>query len=230
MVTAIVLSGGCGSRLGASVPKQYLEVNGKPIIYYCLKTFVECEAISSIRVVAATEWQDYILKYIEELGGEAKFQGFSVPGDNRQKSILNALEDAKNMKYVLLHDAARPFLKQELIYSMIESIKSANGVLPVLPMKDTVYFSEDGKSITSLLDRSKVLAGQAPELFDYSLYYDANKKLSREELLKINGSTEPAILAGMKINFVNGDESNFKITTVEDLDRAKQILESGVQS
>lgn len=93
-------------------------------------------------------------------------------------------------------------------------------------MKDTVYYSKDGRQITSLLDRQAVFAGQAPELFRLGTYYQANERLLPEEILRINGSTEPAVLAGMQIAMVPGDERNFKITTPADLERFRQIVEN----
>lgn len=95
---------------------------------------------------------------------------------------------------------------------------------PVLPMKDTVYCSEDGRSITSLLDRSTVFAGQAPEVFLLGRYLQASRRLLPDAILRINGSTEPAIMGGMDIAMIPGDEGNFKITTREDLERFRRII------
>ncbi len=86
-------------------------------------------------------------------------------------------------------------------------------------MKDTVYTSTNGKTITSLLDRSQIFAGQAPELFRLGIYLEANRRLLPDQILRINGSTEPAVLAGMDIAMIPGDEGNFKITTKTDLER-----------
>ena len=91
--------------------------------------------------------------------------------------------------------------------------------MPVRPMKDTVYLSEDGKGITGLLDRSKVYAGQAPELFRLQPYYKANQRLMPLDIYKINGASEPAVLAGMKIAMIPGDEKNTKVTSAGDLER-----------
>ena len=126
----------------------------------------------------------------------------------------------------MIHDAARPLLSQKLIADCEGAIRGHDGVLPVLPMKDTVYYSKDGRQITSLLDRQAVFAGQAPELFRLGTYYQANERLLPEEILRINGSTEPAVLAGMQIAMVPGDERNFKITTPADLERFRQIVEN----
>lgn len=230
---AILLAGGTGSRLGGSIPKQYMKIDGKPMIYYTLQVLMEHVGIETVRIVADESWHTFILDCIDRPEWKKKLSGFSKPGENRQISIRNALEDmqtelttenGKNVS-VLIHDAARPFLSGELLDRLMAAIDGNEGVLPVLSMKDTVYYSEDGKCVSSLLDRSKVLAGQAPELFDFTKYLEANNSLSMDEILQMNGSTEPAIKAGMKIAFIEGDEQNFKVTTKADWIRAKAILE-----
>lgn len=223
MNIAIVLSGGTGTRLGAEVPKQYIRVNGKTIISYCLDVLEGCQEIDAIQIVADESWQDVILE--SEM---TKFKGFSRPGANRQLSILSALEDVK--KYasendvVIVHDAARPCVSGEMFVDLICACGESDGALPVLPMKDTVYMSADGKSITSLLNRSQIFAGQAPEAFLFGKYYEANVRLLPDDILKINGSTEPAIMAGMDVAMIPGDERNFKITTVQDFERFRQLV------
>ena len=228
MVIAIILAGGTGIRLGSNIPKQYIEVAGKPLISYSIRTLGECEDVQSIRVVADEGWHELICRCFEQNSCDAKFAGFSKPGENRQLSIWNALEDIRLSKqkceYILIHDAARPFLRQDLLKRMFDAAGEAEGVLPVLPMKDTVYYCGHGQQITGLLDRSKLFAGQAPELFRFDLYYDANKRILGDTILSINGSTEVAIKAGMRMEIVAGDENNFKITTKEDLERAASIL------
>ena len=229
MNVAILLSGGTGTRLGSDRPKQYIEVNNQAIICYALQALAANSQIDGIQIVAATEWQDYILKQMDVLGREVieKFIAFSLPGDNRQLSILSGLNDlqGQNVDKVLVHDAARPFLSQKMLEACLDIPDGYDGVMPVLPMKDTVYLSQDGTEISQLLDRSKIYAGQAPEGFRYEKYWKANNALSYEEIMCINGSSEPAIKAGMKIAMVPGEDRNFKITTREDLLRFQQILE-----
>lgn len=228
MNVALVLSGGTGTRLGADIPKQYIEVGGRAIITYCIESLENHNMIDAIQIVADVSWQDRILQWLEAQHLVNKFRGFSYPGENRQLSIFNALEDirqyADQKDYVFIHDAARPLLSKSMITDCLTAAKNHDGILPVLPMKDTVYLSEDGKSVTSLLDRSKVYAGQAPEVFVLEKYYLANKVLLPDAILKINGSTEPAIMAGMEIAMIPGDENNFKITTKADLERFKDII------
>ena len=223
MNTALILAGGTGTRLGADVPKQYIEVNNRPIIAYCMDTFFDSDSVDAVWIVADASWQEYIHEQVEKQANKQKFYGFSQPGKNRQLSIWNGLNDmqeyAGEEDLVIIHDAARPCLSKELLASCIGAADAHDGVLPVLPMKDTVYYSDDGKKISRLLSRSNVLAGQAPEVFRFGRYMEANRILFPEEIFKINGSTEPAVLAGMDIVTIPGDEKNYKITTQEDLNR-----------
>lgn len=239
MTIALILSGGTGTRLGADVPKQYIEINGRTIISYCMETLFFHPEIDAVQIVAEPAWQQLIFQELEKLWTEGeekgtaaefrqKFRGFSVPGTTRQLSILNGLEDilqyASVEDIVMIHDAARPCLTTGLVTRCLEAVNGHDGVLPVLPMKDTVYLSEDGAVISSLLNRSQVFAGQAPEFFVLGKYYEANKVLLPEKILAINGSTEPAILSGLDVAMVSGDEGNFKITTKADLERFQQML------
>ncbi|MBQ8956634.1 MAG: 2-C-methyl-D-erythritol 4-phosphate cytidylyltransferase, partial [Lachnospiraceae bacterium] len=106
-----------------------------------------------------------------------------------------------------------------------KALSGHDGVMPVLPMKDTVYLSDDKKSVSELLDRSRVFAGQAPELFYFKPYYEANMKLMPDKILEINGASEPAVMAGMDIVMIPGDERNFKVTTDADMERFRRIME-----
>jgi len=224
MNIAIILSGGTGTRLGADIPKQYIEVKGRTIISYCLECFESCEDIDAIQVVADSAWHENIAEKCF-----TKIRGFSKPGATRQLSIVSGLEDIRKFAtdddIVIIHDAARPLVSEELLKRIIAGAGSHQGAMPVLPMKDTVYFSKDGYAVDSLLERKCIYAGQAPEAFKFGDYYKANKALSEEEMFKINGSTEPAILAGMDVVMVDGEEDNFKITTKEDLERFEQKLQ-----
>lgn len=232
MNVALILSGGTGTRLGSDIPKQYIEAGGRPVIGYCISVLSAHEQIDALHIVADKSWHDLIGKVLEKSDRKGKFKGFSVPGKNRQLSIFHGLEDirkyAGDYGYVLIHDAARPLLSSGQISDCLKAADGHDGLMPALPMKDTVYVSRDhGKSVASLLDRSMVYAGQAPEVFRIGRYYEANRKLLPEEIYKINGSTEPAVLDGMDIVMIPGDEGNFKITTAGDLERFQEIVERG---
>lgn len=243
MNIALILSGGTGSRMGLDVPKQYISVAGRPVLLYSLETILADEYIDAVQIVADAAWQEQIRVWIagwevnmgldgasarEAVNTREKFRGFSVPGENRQLSILNGLRDirryAPDGAFVFIHDAARPMLSHKQIRDCLTAAEGHDGVLPVLPMKDTVYYRDDSNSV-SLLERERIFAGQAPEVFCLGSYLDANEKLLPDRILKVNGSTEPAVLAGLDVVTIPGDEKNFKITTKEDLERFRQMAD-----
>ena len=234
MNIAIVLSGGTGSRLGAKVPKQYLSCEGRMMITRCLETVFFHPGLDVVQIVAAEEWREVIeqeLKtfvFSQNVLFREKMLGFSAPGETRQYSILSGLRDiarrAADDDIVMVHDAARPCLSVKLISDCLDAMDGHDGVMPVLPMKDTVYLSRDGKTVSSLLERREVFAGQAPEFFRLGKYLKANESLPRDKMLALNGATEPAILAGMDIALVPGDEANFKVTTAADMERYLTLL------
>lgn len=229
MNIAILLSGGIGSRLGADIPKQYIEVGGRPIICYVLECLFFHTGISGIQIVADPVWQQTIRSWISAQDLHNKLWGFSLPGENRQLSIYHGLEDIKNRVKatdgVLIHDAARPLVSARQITDCLEALKEHEGVVPMLPMKDTVYASIDGKRISSLLKRDEIFAGQSPEAFLFGRYYEANQRLLPTEILQIHGSAEPAVMAGMDIAMIPGDEDNYKITTWVDLKRFQKAVQ-----
>ena len=223
MNIALVLSGGTGTRLGADIPKQYIEVEGLPVIAYSLKTMQENPGVDAICIVAACEWEEYLLSVIQK-EGISKFSGFAPAGISRQHSILNGMlymekNGAGTGDNVLIHDAARPNLTSALIDECFKAMDSCEGVLPVIPVKDTVYRSVDGSAITSLLNRDELFAGQSPEVFDLKRYLDIIRDLSDDELSAVRGTSEIAYRKGFKIRLIPGDESNYKITTAPDLEK-----------
>lgn len=195
--------------------KSCVEKMGRKPVWGCQKEKERSDTGQDDREKGERTWQH-------------KWKGFSEPGKNRQLSILNGLEDiltyADWEDVVIIHDAARPMITDRFISDCLAAIRGHEGVLPVLPMKDTVYLSQGGNSVSSLLDRDHIFAGQAPEAFVLGRYYDANRALLPNRILTVKGSTEPAVLAGMDVVMKDGDERNFKITTQGDLERFREIV------
>lgn len=229
MVIAIILSGGTGSRIGLDVPKQYLKIKDRMLLDYSLEAVANCDSIDYFCVVATSLWRDKIEGSMSK-ASKSKFVGFANPGETRQLSIVSGMHLIKDYfakngftaDMVVIHDAARPNVNAFMLEDYIRALEGHDGVMPVLPMKDTVYLSEDGKNVSELLDRKKIFAGQAPEVFVFDKYLKANESLFPEKIKTINGSTEPAILAGMDVIMVEGSEKNYKITTKDDLDKFVQ--------
>ena len=225
---AVILSGGTGTRLGGDVPKQYIEVNGKAIIMYCVETIVRMPEIDEMVICLADEWKAFVQEELNR-AGITKQVVYSQPGEVRQLTIYNALkvlheQGMEEDAIVVIHDAARPLVSEALLRRCIDGCKESDGVLPVLPVKDTLYMSKDGNSISALLKRSEIVAGQAPEAFRFGKYMAVHDQMKYEDILKISGSTEIAYKAGLNIKLVPGEELNFKITTTEDLENLKHVI------
>lgn len=230
MNIAILLSGGIGTRAGLKIPKQYIKVNGRMIISYPLQTILTCEKISRIQIVAADRWRDIIRREIErfaKLGLDMRY-GFSDPGETRQLSVYHALLDLRGIlkddDYILIHDAARPFVSDELIKGTLAAAIGHDGAMPVLPATDTMYRSTDGIKLNGCIPREQIYAGQAPEAFLFGPYLKANETLMPDRIRRINGSTEPALMAGLDVAILPGEPSNFKVTVAEDMDRVRRII------
>lgn len=220
---AIILSGGVGVRLGGNIPKQYIEVNNRPIIGYCLDTFQRNNQIDKIVIVISDEWKEPITSYI--IANQiTKFISFASAGKSRQHSILNGLEACKTLgaeenDRVIIHDAARPNVDDDLINGCLSTLESYDNAMPVITVKDTVYYSEDGKNIKSLLNRDNIYAGQAPESCHFGSYYRINKSLSDDQLSAVRGTSAIAYENGLTVGLFKGKEHNYKITTMEDLNK-----------
>lgn len=228
MNISIILSGGIGSRMGLKQPKQYVEVNGHPIISYCISIFLNNRRTDALVIAVAEEWMSFVKNLVKNLKPQKPVY-FALAGETRQYSIYNSLKVVKENGYkdndiVLIHDAARPLVSNELIERCYNGCNQADAVMPVIPVKDTIYLSEDGKKIKSLLNRNHLWCGQAPEAFRFGKYIKIHDEMPKEDLLKINGSTEIAFKAGLDCQMIEGDPMNFKITTLEDLSNYEAII------
>lgn len=227
MNTAIILAGGVGSRMGVNRPKQFLMVQDKPVISYCFDIFQNHKDIDKIVVVVSDKWKSFVEEYAIKYG-VGKICGYAPAGETRQHSIYNGLkcidENAHGTDIVIIHDAARPLVSDEIISDCIQGATDFDGAMPVISVKDTVYQSADGKSIDKLLKRAELFAGQAPESFKFDKYYEIHNSVTDEEIGNTAGSSEIAYRHGMEITMVKGSERNLKITTIEDLETFETIL------
>ena len=214
--------------MGLDRPKQYVETDGQPVIAHCLSTFARNTQTDAIIIGLEDAWRAYVEQTVSNLHIEKPVY-YASAGETRQFTIYHCLLKAKVLgakadDIVIVHDAARPLLTDKLINACYEACCKADGVLPVLPVKDTIYYSADGSHIDRLMERDKLWAGQAPEAFVFGKYLVAHVNTSHEKLLSIKGSTEIAYQHGMKVRLIPGDPMNFKITTPEDLSNFISIL------
>lgn len=228
MNIAIILAGGIGHRMGQGIPKQYIMVGDRPVIAYCIERFAGSGMIDTFILAMDERWKEFVNPYVDGLNIPV---WYSEPGETRQLTIYNALRCARERgaddeDIVIIHDAVRPNVSIHLIGVCLETCEKYDGAMPVLPVKDTIYQSVDGTSISSLLPRESLYAGQSPEAFRLGKYRKAHEALPYEEMLQVRGSSEIAFRKGMAIKLVPGEESNWKITVPEDMERFKLSLKS----
>lgn len=224
--TAIILAAGRGSRMNSSMQKQYMQLNGYPLICYALHTF-EKSCVDEIVLVTGAKERDYCRTQIVEKYNFRKVKKIVAGGSERYLSVyegLRALEhDAPDL--VLIHDGARPFVTQEIIGRTIDAAKQYGSGIAAMPSKDTVKIADaDGFSVQTP-PRANVWTIQTPQTFPYNTIYAAYQAVTDKG---INDVTDDAMvlerIAGRRVKLVEGSYQNIKITTPEDLDVAASFI------
>ena len=231
MVFAVILAGGVGSRMGQAIPKQYIEVEGKPILIHTLERLEACSDIDRIAIVADNEWRDQIRAWLSRYS-ISKFLDFADPGATRQESVFSGVACCRahaqsKEDIVLVHESARALVSDDLIRRIVAGLEGYDACIPVMPMKDAILLSKTGEIIDGLLDRNQLFRGQAPESFRLIDYYELNKNTPPEELGKFLADHELCFHYGWKVHCILGEETNFKLTTPDDIDHMISLLREG---
>ena len=220
--------------MGGSVPKQYLPLYDRPVIYYSLKAFEDCDAVDDAVLVVASEkdredcFSDIIKKY-----GIKKVSDIILGGNERYESVWRGLSfiRQKPPEYVMIHDGARCLIDEATIMRTLFDAKSYGAAVASVPVKDTIKrVDEDGFS-EETIDRSALRQMQTPQTFKFSLIYEAYEKLMKET--KPPAVTDDAmvfeLMSGGKVYLSDGDYDNIKLTTPTDMYVAEAILKKRVK-
>ena len=214
-VCAVVPAGGTGTRMGGAVPKQFLELNGKPILYYTLKTLQDCGIISElILVVPENEYDNACTDW---LGKPEIVTKVVVGGEKRQDSVYNGFcELSPQTEIVLVHDGVRPFLSHQMIQESVDAAREYGAAITAIPVNDTIKKVDDSGLVSKTVDREGLWRVQTPQVFRYELLQEAFKKANSE---KFYGTDEGTLIEhlGKPVKVVEGSEQNIKITRPEDL-------------
>lgn len=237
MVTAAILGGGRGSRLGSETPKQFIALEGESIIIMSLRAFKESSLVDAAVLLVPEDFVDFT----KSLVASSCLQDESFPvyvlsgGENRSETLLLSLEFIKEKfglqnNIVLTHDAARPFINKRIIEENIIAAKKYGAVSTCIPATDTVFLSADGRSVLSVPERRNVFHAQTPQTFKAERLYELCKKMSKEEFYSLTDGCSVFIHNGERVYMVRGDENNIKITYPGDIERAADILKGGWQN
>ena len=229
-IAAIVPAAGLGTRMGADLPKQFIELDGVPLIVFTLRRLAACSAITdffiSTRADDVVALQDMVAK--AGLGRPARVVH---GGDTRQQSVSNALAQVDpSTEIVLVHDAVRPFVTPAQIDRVIAEARARGAAILGLPAIDTVKevkratLPEDMALITETIPRERIVLAQTPQAFAYPLLRDAFRKAQQDG---VTASDEAALVErfGHDVFVVLGSERNIKITRPADMDLARFYLD-----
>ncbi|MDV3426518.1 MAG: 2-C-methyl-D-erythritol 4-phosphate cytidylyltransferase [Bacillota bacterium] len=228
MNIAIVMAGGQGTRMSMKdMPKQFIDVCGKPVIIHTLEKFDRHPEIDYIAVVCIKNWQSELKTLIEKFKIK-KVKWIITGGETRQESVFNALNSLNGLSgddIVLIHDAARPFITEKIISDNIKAALTYGAVGTVIPAADTIIKSMDGVKISDVPNRKELYLVQTPQSFKFSIIKEAHEAAVIKNVDNATDDCQLVLKSGIPVHLAAGNKLNFKITTREDLLLFKAVME-----
>ena len=231
-IGAVILAGGRGSRMHSDIQKQYMLLDGRPLIAYALEAFERSCADDLVLVTGAGE-AEFVQKEILPPLGLTKLRSIVTGGKERYHSVYEGLKALRNCDYVLIHDGARPLVTEAVISRAVQAAVQTDACVVGMPVKDTIKVADAHGFAESTPDRSLLWQVQTPQAFAYPLVRGAYDRLMADETLQ-KGITDDAMvvehLSGTKVRLVEGSYENLKVTTPEDLVLAEALLKKRAAS
>lgn len=238
MIYGAILAGGIGKRIERfSIPKQFINIGGVPIIVVTLRQFLANERLDIIYVAVHHDWLTYAEKLFKDSFSKEQLSKIRVVTGGRERidSFINIMNDViihtglNKQDILICHDSVRPFVSQQMINDCIDATLQYQLALTVIPVTDTIHTSHDNDMIDGTLDRTQLYNGQTPSGFNLKLLHDSISKFNDEEKKTVTGTTQLMLKLGYEIKKVVGHTSNFKITTDNDLDVADRIMRTSAK-
>lgn len=231
MNIAVIFAGGVGKRMKTNgIPKQFLEVYGKPILIYTLEKFENNQNIDAIVVSCLEEKMDYCKKLVDKYE-ITKVRAIVKGGKTGQESIYNGLKAAEQISetdkdIVLIHDGVRPLIDDEIIDNNIKCVKENGSAITCVECKETVVILDDNDNIKDVTDRSRSRLARAPQSFYLKDILDAHRKALEDGKTDVIDSCTLMRMYGKEVSIVIGKSENLKITTPDDYYMFKALLDA----
>ena len=224
MISAIILAGGKGKRMGSAISKQFIDIKGKPIIYYTLKKFSENKKIDNIIVVLPEDEVKYFKENILKKY-ELRINKIVIGGKERQDSVYNALKSLKNSStdIVLIHDGARPFISERIINEGIKFAEIYGAAAPGVMPKDTIKVKNEKNFSIDTPNRANLVSIQTPQVFKFDEIFECHEKI-RYNGEMVTDDTMVVEKYGYSVYLYDGEYTNIKVTTPEDLILAERLI------
>ena len=228
MTIAVLIAGGTGARMGQNIPKQFLNVQDKPVIVYTMERFQRNPEVDGIVVVTLPNWTEFVWAYAKQFG-IAKLDRIVSGGKNGQDSIRNGLYDLSERyngeeDIVLIHDAIRPLVSAEVISDNIRVCREYGNAITVVPCTAAMLKTYDSISTTEQVPRDYLKTTQTPQAFFIRDIVGAHKEALSKGITNSVASCTMYIELGRKLFMSNGSEKNIKLTTTEDIEIFKALL------
>lgn len=222
---AIIVAGGTGTRMGSAIPKQFLMLGDKPVLYHTLNTFLEAFDDLQIILVLPEEYSDMGKEIIDAYFDYSRIR-VTFGGETRFHSVQNGLRLVDGESIIFVHDAVRCLVTTDLIHLCYEHTLQMGSAVPVVRSKDSVRFLNEEGNDNEVLDRNKVVLVQTPQTFHSKILLPAFE-IDHKERFTDEATVVEAF--GLKISLVEGEENNIKITRPLDLLIAERILEEQIE-
>ena len=224
MISAIILAGGKGKRMRSAISKQFIDIKGKPIIYYTLKKFSENKKIDNIIVVLPEDEVKYFKENILKKY-ELRINKIVIGGKERQDSVYNALKSLKNSStdIVLIHDGARPFISERIINEGIKFAEIYGAAAPGVMPKDTIKVKNEKNFSVDTPNRANLVSIQTPQVFKFDEILECHEKI-RYNGEKVTDDTMVVEKYGYSVYLYDVEYTNIKVTTPEDLILAERLI------
>lgn len=227
---ALIVAAGNGTRMGENVsPKQFLLVNNKPLFIYALEAFNNCPEIDEIILVTNKEYINQAKKWSNEYNIN-KLKDIVIGGKTRQESVYNGLSKIKSLSndlnndIVLIHDAARPLVSQDIIHNSIKECLINDAVTTVINASDTIIRSINQDIIDEVPNRKELYQSQTPQTFKLSMILNAHENAIKNGVNDITDDAQLVLKLGKRVHLIKGNKRNFKVTTCDDLDILKALI------
>ncbi len=232
MIYAAILAGGKGTRMGGDLPKQFLEINGVPILVRTVRTFLKCGIVDRVALCVPGDYIEYTRRVLDKYPDTSGKVSVIEGGADRTGSLEKACRffqngnDISTDDVIITHDCVRPFVTDEMIFSSVNEAMLYGGATAAVPSVDTICFSSDGKVIESVPDRSKLYSVQTPQTFMFRDFCEILYSLSEEEKSRVTDASAVFRLRGRTVALSEGSPSNIKITHPADIPLAEKLAES----
>jgi len=222
---AVIPAGGIGSRMGGRRAKQFLELEGKPLLAITLGAFEACPAVAAVFLVVPVSEVAYAWESVVRPYGLDKVKAIIGGGKRRQDSVRLGLEATEGKyEWIVIHDGVRPMVSSDLIERVVEGLSDWPCVVPGLSARETVKEVNGSGQVVSTVDRERLWHIQTPQAFHYREISTAHQRAAVEEWKTATDDAELVERVGVPVKVVRGLEGNVKITTPEDLDLARFLL------